>query len=309
MGESERFLERRLSKFSLGDDNNALMGLIAINSIIFVSLGLIQVIYMMTGSNGTVFSYEILRWVILPAKLTTLSFMPWAVFSYMFVHTGFFYTLVTMLWLWAFGSILQTVAGNRKIIPVYIYGGIVGALFFIATSYAIPVLRDGIEYSTMFGGNASIMAIAFAATAVAPRYKLFPMLNGGIPLWVLTVIYVLIDISGGGGMAVHLAHLGGGLAGYIFILFLNRGYDGGNWMNELYSWFMNLFNPDKKKLVEQKTRQKLFYNTHGKKPFVKKPIITQQTIDEILDKINQKGYDYLSEEEKSILQKAGETDF
>ena len=309
MGESERYLERRLRKFSLGDDNNALMGLIAINSIIFVSLGLIQVIYLLSDSTGTAFSYEILRWVILPAKLSTLSIMPWTVLTYMFVHIGFFYTLVTMLWLWAFGSILQTVSGNKKIIPVYIYGGIAGAIFFVAASYAIPVLKDGIEYSTIFGANASIMAIAVAATALAPKYKLFPMLNGGIPLWILTGVYILIVVSGGGGMAVHIAHLGGGLAGYIFVLFLNRGYDGSTWMNDLYSWFMNLFNPDKRKVVEMKTRDKLFYNTRGQKPFVKRPIVTQQTIDEILDKINQKGYQYLTDEEKSILEKAGETDF
>ncbi|MEO6818521.1 MAG: rhomboid family intramembrane serine protease [Ginsengibacter sp.] len=309
MGESERYLERKLRKFSLGDDNNALMGLVAVNSIIFVMLGLIQVIYLMSDSTGSAFSYEILRWVILPAKMSTLSTMPWTVVSYMFVHTGFFYMLITMLWLWTFGSILQTLTGNRKIIPVYIYGGIIGAILFVAASYAIPVLRDGIEYSSLLGCNASIMAIAVAATTLAPKYKLFPMLNGGIPLWVLTVIYVLIDVSGGGGMAVHIAHLGGGLAGYIFVVFLNRGYDGSNWMNDLYSWFMNLFNPDKKKIIEKQTRDKLFYNTRGMKPFVKSPIITQQAIDEILDKINQKGYQYLSDEEKSILQKAGETDF
>ena len=309
MGESERYLERRLSNFSLGDDNNALMGLVAINSIIFVSLGLIQVIYFMSGSTDSAFSYEILRWVILPAKLSTLSIMPWSLLTYMFVHTGFIYMLITMLWLWTFGSILQTLTGNRKIIPIYIYGGLAGAIFFIAASNAVPEIRNGIEYSTMLGGNASIMAIAIAATTLSPKYKLFPMLNGGIPLWILTGIYVLIDVSRGGSMAVTIAHLAGGLAGYIFVLLLNKGYDGSNWMNDLYSWFMNLFNPDKRKIVEMKTKDKLFYNTRGKQPFVKRPIITQQTIDEILDKINQKGYQYLSEEEKSILEKAGETDF
>ena len=309
MGESERYLERRLSRFSIGDDNNALMGLIAINSIIFVSLGLVQVIYLMTGSTASAFSYEILRWIILPAKLSTLAVTPWTVLTYMFVHTGLLYTLVTMLWLWAFGSILQTLSGNKKIIPVYIYGGLAGAVFFVAASNLIPGLKDGIEYSSMFGGNPSIMAIAVAATALAPKYKLFPMLNGGIPLWILTVIYVLIAVSGGGGMAVHLAQLGAGLAGYIFVLLLNRGYDSSSWMDNLYSWFINLFNPEKRKIREQKTREKLFYNTRGKIPFVKSPIITQHTIDEILDKINQKGYEHLSEEEKSILQKAGETDF
>ena len=41
MGESERYMDRRLKRMTLGDDNNALMALIAINAMIFISLGLI----------------------------------------------------------------------------------------------------------------------------------------------------------------------------------------------------------------------------------------------------------------------------
>ena len=56
-------------------------------------------------------------------------------------------------------------------------------------------------------------------------------------------------------------------------------------------------------------KEKVFYHTGGQKPFVKRPVITQQRIDEILDKINQKGFNHLSDEEKSILEKASEADF
>jgi membrane associated rhomboid family serine protease len=145
MGESDRYTGRRLNKISLGDDNNALMALVGINALIFISFGLIQVIYYMTESSATVFQYEILRWFILPAKLSTLVMMPWTLLCYMFVHTGFFYTLINMLWLWVFGSILQTMSGNKKIIPIYIYGGLLGAVIFIAANYAIPPLRSNIE--------------------------------------------------------------------------------------------------------------------------------------------------------------------
>lgn len=309
MGESERYLDRRLKKITLGDDNNALMALVAINVMIFISLGLIQVIYYMTQSSNSAFQYEILKWFILPAKLNTLAIMPWTVLSYMFVHTGFIYTLVNMLWLWAFGSILQSVSGNKKIIPIYIYGGLVGAVVFIATSYAIPQLKNEIEYSTMLGGNASIMAIAVATTALTPNFRLFRMLNGGIPLWILTLLYVIIDFAGSGGTAHHLAHLGGGLTGYLFIVSMKKGYDWSGWMNEVYAWFINLFNPDKNAAPKQSVKDKIFYNTGGRKPYLKKPVVTQQRIDQILDKINQKGFEHLTEEEKNILKKARETDF
>ncbi len=309
MGESERYLDKRLKRITLGDDNNALMALVAINVMVFISLGLIQVIYYMTQSSDSAFRYEILKWFILPAKLNTLAVMPWTILSYMFVHTGVIYTLVNMLWLWAFGSILQSLSGNKKIIPIYLYGGLVGSVVFIAVSYAVPALKNEIEYSTMLGGNASIMAVAVATTALAPNFRLFRMLNGGIPLWILTLLYVVIDFAGSGGTAHHLAHLGGGLMGYLFIVSFKKGYDWSVWMNDVYYWFINLFNPEKKTSPRQMTKDKIFYNTGGRKPYFKKPVVTQQRIDQILDKINQKGFEHLTEEEKNILKKARETDF
>ena len=309
MGESGRYMDRRLHKISLGDDNNALMALVGINALIFISFGLIQVIYYMTDSSDSAFQYEILRWFILPAKLTSLAKTPWTLLTYMFIHVGFVYTLVNMLWLWAFGSILQTISGNGKIIPIYLYGGLAGAVVFIACSYALPQLRHDIEYSSMLGANAAIMAIAVATTALTPDYRLFRRLNGGIPLWILTLLYIIIDFAGSGGTGHHLAHLGGGLIGFLFVVSLKKGYDWGKWMTDVYYWFNNLFNPEKKTLPAQKIKEKVFYKTGNQKPFVKRPVITQQRIDEILDKINQKGYQLLSEEEKSILKKAREADF
>ncbi len=309
MGESERYMDRRLKKIRLGDDNNALMALVAINALIFVSFGLIQVIYYISNSSSTAFQYEILRWFIVPAKLSSVAAKPWTVLSYMFVHVGFIYTLINLVWLWVFGSILQDLSGNSKIIPVYIYGGIAGAAFFVACSYAFPTLRDQVEYSFMYGGNAGIMAVALATTTLAPDYRLFKMLNGGIPLWILTILYVIIDFSGTGEVSHHLAHLGGGLIGFLFVVSLRKGYDWSIWMNNIYNWFVNLFNPDKPVHQNQKIKEKIFYKTGGQMPFVKRPVITQQRIDEILDKINQKGYNHLSEEEKAILEKAREADF
>lgn len=310
MGESDRYLDRRLKRITLGADNNALMALVAINAVVFVAFGLIQIIYFINQSSDTAFHYQILRWFILPAKLSNLAVLPWTVLTYMFVHTGVIYTLINMLWLWAFGSILQQLSGNEKIIPIYLYGGIAGAVVFIAASYIIPGLHSEVEYSFLMGGNASIMAIAVATTTLSPDYRLFRMLNGGIPLWILTLLYIVIDFAGSGGTAHQMAHLGGGLIGFLFIVSLRKGYDWSVWMNHFYSWVTNLFNPDKeKKQPQQAIKEKVFYNTHGQKPYIKRPAITQQRIDEILDKINQKGYNHLSDEEKNILKKAGETDF
>lgn len=311
MGESERYIDRRVKKITLGEDNNALIALISINAIGLIIPGLIKLIYILVNSSSIVFSTHVLPWFILPAKLTTLGRAPWTILSYMFVHTNVIAAFTNMLWLWAFGSILQDMAGNKKIIPVYLYGGIAGAIVYIGTSYAIPQLRPFVSSFYLEGANASIIAVAIATTALAPDYRIFRMLNGGVPLWVLTILFVIIDFATirTGVPSLQLAHMAGGLVGFFFIVALKRGHDSGAWMTRFYNWFLDLCNPDKKILTPQKTKEKLFYKTGTQKPFEKHSIITQQRIDEILDKINQKGIHLLSEEEKNILKRAKESDF
>lgn len=311
MGESDRYIDRRFKKISIGQDNNALMALIAINGIGFLILGLTQAIYYIIESPSNSFANDILPWFSMPAQLSRLMRIPWTFFTNMFFHTGIIITFTNLLWLWAFGSIFQEIAGNKKVIPVYIYGGLLASFIFILSNYAIPPLRSSVGSAWLIGANSSIMAIAVATTALAPDYRLFKMLNGGIPLWILTLLYIFIDFAGigTGGTAYHLAHLSGGVAGFAFVFFLRRGYDLSDWMVNFYSWTMNLFNPNKKAPPVQSIKEKMFYKTGAQKPFVKKSVVTQQLVDEILDKINQKGYHLLSEEEKNILKRAGETDF
>lgn len=310
MGEADRYIDKKIRRISLGDDTNALMALVAINGMLFICFGMIEIMYRMSDSTVTAFQYEVLRWAILPGKLSTLAYQPWTVFTYMFIHTGVLITIVNLLWLWAFGNILQNTSGNKVIIPIYIYGGLAGAAFFIGGAYAIPALRNQVEYLTLAGANASILAIAAAVTTSVPKYRLFPMLNGGIPLWVLTAVYVFISIAThAADLAYVIAVLGGGLMGYFFMYNYERGRDLGLWMNELYSWFIHLFEPDKKKKPARSTRNTLFYKTEDRDPFIKQTSVTQERIDSILDKINREGFDHLTEEEKSILRQAAKEDF
>ena len=76
-------------------------------------------------------------------------------------------------------------------------------------------------------------------------------------------------------------------------------------MNNSYTWFINLFNPNKNK-TRNSVKEKVFYNTGNRAPYNKTSNVTEQRINEILDKINQKGYDHLTKEEKDILKRASE---
>jgi hypothetical protein len=79
-------------------------------------------------------------------------------------------------------------------------------------------------------------------------------------------------------------------------------------MSNLYDRFTNLFNPEKKPRRKNPVKQEVFYNTRGQQPFKKTTNLTQQKVDEILDKINLKGYERLTEEEKELLKRASEED-
>ena len=311
MGESDRYsdFKQPRRRLSLGQDGNALMGLFTINIVFFLILLILQVVYFFFQKGEGLFFSEVVQYFEMPAQLTRLSERPWTILTYMFSHVSVWQILSNSLWLWAFGFILQELTGNKKLIPIYIYGGLAGGLIFILANYIIPPLRPSVSSAVLLGGNAATMAIAVATTTLAPDFRFFKNLNGGIPIWVLTLIYILIDFAGIASLsaAFSLSHLAGAAAGFIFIYLLRKDIDGSVWMNNFYNWFMNLFNPNKKKGAVN-IKEKVFYNTQGRKPYKKTPNITPQRVDEILDKINQKGYHLLTDEEKNILKRAAEED-
>ena len=60
------------------------------------------------------------------------------VISFMFTDQQLFRFISNMFWLWSFGYILQDLTGNRKLVPVYLYGGIGGAIIYVMAHVLIP---------------------------------------------------------------------------------------------------------------------------------------------------------------------------
>src|ERR1700753_157822 len=127
-------------KMTLGQDGNALVQLVVINAVLFVILKFIYVIYTLNSLNPAAYQSNVLAWTFLPGNLDKLSSRPWTLLTYMFSdeHVGRF--IGNMFWLWGFGYILQDLTGNRKLIPIYLYGGIAGAVFFLLSYGLIPKL-------------------------------------------------------------------------------------------------------------------------------------------------------------------------
>lgn len=297
-------------KILLGQDNNALVLLFAINTLMFVIINFIRVVYFLSEIPEMYFYRQVLDWLSLPAAPDVLITRPWTIITYMVSHGSIWQLISSMLWLWCFGYILQDLAGNNKLIPLYIYGGLAGALAFLLLNNTVPVLAGQVStLPPMLGAGAAVMAVAIATTTLSPNYRIFPLINGGIPLWVIALIFVAIDFAtmGGAYTGLGIAHLAGGLTGFMYTWQLRKGRDWGLWMNRFANWLDDLFNPEKKHRSSG-SGKKQFYRSNGD-PYHKKPNLTQQRLDEILDKINQQGYQFLSDEEKEFLKKASKEEF
>jgi membrane associated rhomboid family serine protease len=310
MGEADRHIEYRDSgyrqpdfKFSI---HSPVIMLMMANFTVFLFVKLLM--FGNDTGDTSISPYFIgkLGSFLVPSTFEGLLQKPWSLLTYSFFHYSFLNLLGNMLWLWGFGALLQNIAGNKRTIPVYLYGALAGALVFITTCTVLKA-TNVFALFPLQGANAAVMCIAAAATTLAPNYRIFQQLGGGIPIWILTAVYVLIDLIGLGSSSAPLfaAHLGGGLMGFLFAISYKNGYDWSAWMIKLYNWTSGLFNPNKS-TQNKAVKEKVFYNTGGRNPYHKTANITQERIDEILDKINQKGYSALNKEEKEILKRASE---
>ncbi len=294
-------------KISLGQSGNTLTLLIATCLVLFVGLAFMRAIWFFRFPKEiapALFEKNVLGLFTMPASTDKLLYKPWTIITHMFVHDNVWKVFANMLWLWTFGYILQDLTGNRKIVPVFIYGSLGGAIAFILAYNFLPSLQAYMPYAVASGAAAGVMAVAVSATLISPSYRIFPMIGGGIPLWVLTIIYVVSDLVtvSVSDTATLITHMAGAVTGFLFIYFLKMGFDWSEWMSNFFDWITNLFNPDKPKKGNN-IKKELFYKAAGE-PYKKTMNVTQQRVDEILDKINQHGYNYLTEEEKELLTRA-----
>lgn len=240
------------SRISLGNSGNALVLLIGANLIFFVVLIFLKVFYFMTSTsnsaeiNSTLYHTQIFDSFLLPASFKQFVNQPWTLFSYMFSHENLLDLFSNMLWLVAFGYILQSMSFNKKIIPLYLYGGILGGIIFIVMNAVLPDHLKHLDF--LSGAMIATTAVATGATLLTPQYKIFPMLGGGIPLWILYLVFMLINISSvaNAGVAAISAIISSALIGFIVIYQLKKGNDYGEWIYTSVYKIDDLFNPREK---------------------------------------------------------------
>lgn len=274
------------------DNGNIVTRLIIINVVVFVVVNLTETFLRlsMTASDARFF-YD---WFAVHSNLWDVVTKPWTLITYMFMHSGFFHIIFNMLVFYWFSSLLGDFIGNKKILPLFLTGGVAGALLFIIAYNVFPFFQQ--SFGNMVGASAGVMAILFAMATLRPDMRVQLILIGPVALkWIAITLLVvdLISLSGsnGGGS---FSHIGGALFGFFYIKSLQQGRNLTGW----YDWLMGLFGPKKTKMnVEYKRPVKAGFSG---KPSTKE-LSRQDKIDGILDKISTSGYDSLSQDEKDYL--------
>ncbi len=235
----------------------------------------------------------------IPAELPSLATRFWTPVTYMFLHQGFIHLIFNLLWLYWFGRIFLQYLDQRKLVALYIMGGLSGALFFVAIYNIFPAFADLVPHSLALGASASVMAIVVGISAWVPNHELHLLLAGRIRIKYIALFIFLItsiiDFSDNTGGKI--AHIGGAAIGLLYVRWLRTGFDAGSWINSIIDTLVNLFRPGKRLRVKHKSTRP----PSDDYEYNRMKAEQQAEIDRILEKISKGGYESLTSEEKRKL--------
>lgn len=277
-------------------NGSALIKLIFVNVGVFLAVYIIgNVLYLLNiGSSDALFNA-----LSLPAKFSEIINQPWSVVTYMFLHKGLWHMFVNMLILYFGSQIFGQYLNQKKLVVVYILGGLAGGLLYILSFNLFPVFSEVMPFSMALGASASVMAILVAAATYVPNFVVRLMFLGEVKLKYIAMGYLALDLVSiqGSNSGGHIAHLGGAIFGFFYIQQLKKGNDFTLGFSRFLDYLKALFAPRKNMKVVYKKQGK----TKTNQDYNSQKVDNQKRVDAILDKIAKSGYDSLSADEKAIL--------
>ena len=283
-----------------GYDNNAILKLIFFLAGSYIMLALCWAVVMIVNTTSDAFTIYFIPNIALP-RLSGFAGSWWTVLTYGIFHypNSFMEMLSNMLWLYTFGSVTQMLIGKKQIIPLFLYGVLSGGIFYVLIQFVPGEVGKCPPY--IMGPRAGIVAMCAAAFTLSPKYKFYLTETFRLSIALVAGIFAVLMIIGSGFyISVIAMLLGGGLSGFAYVRLLQAGYRPGEWMYSIGNKLESTVTPDEHKIARKKS---------GKRSAVINSrtytTTTEKKVDDILDKINQKGYQSLTAEEKEFLSRAG----
>ncbi len=275
---------------------SALTRLIYINIGIFLVIRIINVFFFLLNQD-----FSLISWLALPADISQLAYKPWTLITYMFLHFDFLHILFNILWLYWLGKLFLFYFNEKQLIGVYLLGGIVGGIFFLAAYNLFPAFANQVPFSQLLGASASVIAIVIAVAMWAPNHTINLLFVGPIKMKYIALVAVAMYVIGiaSSNAGGNLAHIGGAAFGLLFVLQYRKNNDLTKGVSSLLDKGAKLFKPKQKIKITYKGKASddIEYNRQQN--------LKQEEVNRVLEKISKSGYDSLTKEEKELLFKMG----
>jgi membrane associated rhomboid family serine protease len=159
---------------------------------------------------------------LLSGETMTVTFLPWQVLTYGFLHGDLMHLFFNMLALMMFGAPVERTWGPRRF-AIYYFTCLIGAGLVQLVVATLAFQESGRPYPTV-GASGGVFGLLLAFGMLFPHQKVM-LLFPPIPMkaWVLVLGYGLLELFLGvtrtqAGVA-HFAHLGGMAFGIVLILY------------------------------------------------------------------------------------------
>ena len=259
------------------------------NTAIFLFTGFFGLFRLHGNSFGDIIN------AVFPLYPLSEGFKVWQLFTYMFMHAGFMHLLFNMFALWMFGMELENTWGSKKFFTYYMICGIGAGL---STLIIGPLFGPA---GPTVGASGAIYGVLLAFGMMFPDRPIFVYFLLPIRARYFVLIYIGLELYAGitgttDGIA-HFAHLGGAAVGLVYMLIDQRRIPFQHFFEKTRNRFataepVSRYSPNEKVHVSDAK----YFDVHDDEDRV-----SQERIDEILDKISQNGYQSLTEQEKKIL--------
>lgn len=272
-----------------------LKNLLILNGVVFLIQMLGQNLLI---GNLTIEDYLIKYFALIPIGY---GFLPWQLITYQFMHGGFGHIFFNMFALWMFGVEIENLWGSRKFLIFYLSCGVAAGL---AQLFITPLLSQTL--APTIGASGAIFGVLIAFAMLFPDRYIYLYFFIPVKAKYLIAFMILIEffaVDSASSNIAHLAHLGGALAGFLYIMYDRKTsltgrspFGGSSYGGKMNNPFSGMSNPFGKK--EGNIQDAKFYEIKDEDEHKN---VSQKDIDAILDKISQSGYQNLSDEEKRIL--------
>ena len=229
------------AKFRSG---NPITRLILINVALFLFVSIFRIVTFLSGESGI---FILVEEFIKDNLAISLSFLdlaqkPWTLITYMFTHFSLMHIFWNMITLYWFGQLFINYTNSKKLIPLYLLGGISGALLTLILFTAIPAFQPFIG-APMIGASAGVTASIVATATLIPNVNMNMMFIGPVKLIYVALFVIFIDVlnvASYDNIGGNISHLGGALMGYLFIFQYKRGVDFSKGINRFFDWISGL---------------------------------------------------------------------